>query len=308
METIKRLFNVADLFMIEHAKVKRLLFIDDQALFAGLDPDYATPYEAGWASAITLSEAQPTDEITVDQIAQLTAAVEAQLTLCRNKFQDTKHFIEKAFPNNPGVWAEFGYNNYDAQRRGQTGMIEFMKLLHTTATKYSAQLIAQNYLAPAIAEILTLRTALDNANNAQEKAIATRLLVTQTRINAHNATWNPTVSVARASKTVFRNDPARYNMYLLPASDEEQAALNITGTVTDKVTGLPLTDAEVKLTALAITVTTDTNGRYALANLPSGTYDLLISATFHTTLAINGIVVDADSGSPTVADAALVPE
>lgn len=293
--------------MIEHGKVKRLLFMDDQALFVALDPDYANPYEVGWATAIGQSEAQPTDEIILDQTTQLTAAVEAQLTLCRNKFQDSKRFIEKAFPNNPGVWNEFGYNNYDAQRRSQTGMIEFMKLLHTTATKYSTQLIAVNYLAPAIAEIDTLRSALDNANNAQELFMAQRPLITQTRINAHNATWAFSVSVARAAKSIFRNDPARYNMYLLPASDEDQSTLNIIGTVTDKNTGQPIQGAQVKITTLGIQVTTDSNGKFAIANLPSGTYDLLISAAFYQTLAINGVMVDADSGSPTVADAALIP-
>jgi len=306
METVKRTFTIADQYMIEHSKVKRLLFIDDQAQFVGLDPDYANPYEDDWATAIGLSETQPTDEIILDQVTQLTAAIDTQMTLCRNKFQDTKRFIEKAFPNNPGVWNEFGYNNYDAQRRSQTGMIEFMKLLHTTATKYSAQLIAANYLAPAIAEIATLRTALDNANNAQELFIAQRPLATQTRVNAHNHTWTYSVSVARAAKSIFRNDPARYNMYLLPASEEDQSALKITGTVTDKATGQPIQGAQVKIVALGIAVTTDSNGRYGIANLASGTYELLVSAAFYQVVALSGIEVDADSGGPTVADAALI--
>lgn len=307
MEPIKRKYTVSDLFMMEHTKTMRSHFNDNLAAFTAFDPDFDTDFYNDWGTAITASEAQPTDEIVRDQLTQLTEAVEQAMTACRTKFQDSKYFIEKAFPKNTGVLNEFGYNNYEAQRRSQTGMTEFMKLFHTTALKYAAQLAAVNYPAAAIAEIDALRTVLDDANMAQETFDGQRPLITQTRIQTHNTLWDITVQVSTAAKAIFRNDPARFNMFLLPPSDETSERISITGLMTDMMTSQPIEGGTVSVSGMDISVTTDSNGRFNIGLLPDGPHDLAASAAGYVPTVINGVVTDSGNKAPTVANIALSP-
>jgi hypothetical protein len=307
MEPIKRKYTVSDLFMMEHSKVLRSHFNDNLPAFTAFDPALDTTFHNDWGTAVANSENQPTDEIVRDQLTQLTEAVEQAMTACRTKFQDSKYFIEKAFPNNSGVQNEFGYNNYDAQRRSQRGMTEFMKLFHGTALKYAAQLAAVNYSAAAIAEIDTLRTALDDANMAQERFEGQRPLATQTRIETHNALWDITVQVSTAAKSIYRNNPALFNMFLLPPSDETSEKISITGLMTDSVTSQPIEGGTVAVPALDISVTTDSNGRYNLAMLPNGPHDLNASAPGYDSTVLTGVVVNNANKAATVRNIALSP-
>lgn len=306
METITRIYKTSDPFMQEFTKTMREHFVEDQAAFATFDPDFANPYEEVWLTAINTSGAQPTDEIVIDQLTQLTADVEAAMTNARNKFQDSKYFIEKAFPNNVPVWNEFGYDNYNGIRLDQRGMIEFMKLLHTTATKYAAELTTAGYNAAAIAEIETLMVALDTANTTQEKFKGDRGVITQTRISAHNALWDITTRTSKAGKVVFRNDAARYNLCLLPASDENPAQLSIIGIVTDQATSDPIQEAEVSIASEGITVLTDSNGAFGIASLANGSYNLEVAHPNYQATSLNDVVVDDSGDVPTSADAQMV--
>ena len=113
---ITRLYKIIDPEMYEASKTKRGFFLEDKADFINFDADFADPFAAGWLTDISDAEAIPQDEVLDDQLTQLTKTVEEEMTNCRNKFQDSKYFIEKTFPDNIPVWNEFGYNNYDDTR------------------------------------------------------------------------------------------------------------------------------------------------------------------------------------------------
>jgi hypothetical protein len=299
METIKRLFTVSDLFMIEHSKISRVHFNDNLADFTAFDSDLDAAFYTAWGTAIAASESQPTDEIVRDQLTQLTAAVDTAMANCRKKFQDSKYFIDRAFPNNAGVQNEFGYNNYDTQRRSARELIDFMQFFHLAAVKYAVQLNAVNYDAANIAGIATLRTALNNAREAQKVFEDGRPLATQTRLQTHNDLWVITVQVSTAAKAIYSNDAARFNMFLLPPSDETTTTLSITGQMYDTSTLTPIEGGLVTIIALNISVSTDNNGRFNFALIPDGTYDLKGSAINYTSSTFPGVVVNGDSPTPT---------
>ena len=137
-----------------------------------MDADFKTPFETVWKDSITDAENAPTDEQVVDAQANLTDAVEVTLKDCCNYFQSLKYKIEKAFPNQPGIWKEFGYDNYDDARQVPERMIVFMKVFHDVAasTKYKTTLIAAGFSQINIDDILTKRTALVDAKTAQENS------------------------------------------------------------------------------------------------------------------------------------------
>jgi hypothetical protein len=311
LEALKRLYNIADAYMIEFAKTLRLFFIEDQAAFTAEDSNFATPFEANWQTVIDTAEAEPTDEQRKDQLMQLTETTLEEMDLCRECFQGSKRYIKKAFPNNITIWNEFGFDDYDDIERKHPEMIQFMKRFHSTAVKYSAQLgtPAVNFDAAKIAEIETRRAALDAANNAQEKFKKDIPTYTQQRIQKLNAVWEICTDVGGVGKSLFKDDYAKYQHYLLPASEETESFM-LSGTVTEVATaGNPdpagIEEVTVTVVELALTTETDSNGSYGFGILPPGTYTLQLSKTGYVTQNIPGIVITEDSELEQDAELAL---
>lgn len=216
---ITRNYSMADATMVEFALTIFGQFKNDKAAFVSYDPDFGGTFEADWQADIKAAEEVPSDEALVDAQEGLTRDVEQLMEDSRHKFQDSKRFIEKAFPDNKPVHNEFGYDNYDTARQVQTKMIFFMENFHRVAEKYKTQLIAQNYTQAHIDEIETLHDQLHDANEEQEGAKEGRPVVTQDRIITLNKPWDTTVDVSRAAKAIFHDDAAKFKSYLLPASE-----------------------------------------------------------------------------------------
>lgn len=280
---ILRVYSITDPEMYEASKTKRGFFLEDKADFIIFDGDFADPFGADWLTAISAAEGIPQDEVLDDQLTQLTAAVEAEMKICRDKFQDSKYFIEKAFPDNIPVWNEFGYNNYDSVRRVQTKLLLFMKNFHAVAEKHKVILIAAGYAQAKIDEIETVRAGLDAANLEQELFIGNLPVITQSRHSKNNSVWEIMVRVCTAGKRIFKDNFGKYQRYLLPPGEENPEALSILGLITDSVTNLPLEGALVELQPVDLEDTTAANGRYSFGGLPDGDYILNISLADYVT-------------------------
>lgn len=276
-QVIKRLFSITDAYMLEFARVLRLIFIEDQPAFSAKDSNFSPPFETEWLTVIETAENEPTDELRKDQLRQLTETVLQKMTDCRDNFQDAKRYIKKAFPDNKIIWDEFGFNDYDSVERKQPEMIQFMKRFHNTALKYASELAQPNvnFDAVKVAEILARHNALNDANNAQEKFKKELPVHTQNRINKMNAVWNICTDVCDVGKSIFKNNPAKYHQYLLPPSEEKPDVLNLRGTVVSAATGLPVQGVTVSISEIAdITATSDSNGKWGFAKVAAGTYTL----------------------------------
>ena len=135
-EEIIRSYQMADDDMFQFTGTMIGLFEGDKAAFIAYDPDFSDPFQANWQADLETAEAVPKDEAIVDEQTGLTAKVEALMDQCRHKFQSSKFFIEKAFPNNGPVQNEFGYDDYDKVRKSQPKMVSFMENFHRVAEKY----------------------------------------------------------------------------------------------------------------------------------------------------------------------------
>ena len=311
-EQVKRPYDVFDAYALQSGKTLRGLFIADQATFLARDPSFGNPYEMNWDAAITDAENQPSDNTIEDQLAQKTDDVEEQMELCRNNFQDAKPFIKKAFPNKPATWNEFGFEDYNTVRKDQAEMLQFMKNFHSTAVKYSAQLIAVNFTQVMIDEIETRRAALNTTNNIQEQFKKERLSITETRVTKLKTAWNFCQTVCETGKLIFRNQYAKYQQYLLPASDETTPMI-LKGKVTQPAIGggatppTPVEDVNISVMGLPGLITqSDSNGNYGFGNIPAGTYNINFNKPGYMPQSIPGVVI-TDIDHPVTLNVVMMP-
>ena len=290
-EPIRRDFSLADTEMIQDARTKHASFTEDKADFVAFDPDFADPYADNFESQIDAAEAMPDDETILDQQQQLTNAVDLEMQKSRDKFQDSKPFIVKAFPTDAAIQNEFGFNDYKKAQSNQGVFIKFMLKFHGVAEKYKVQLIAQNYTQVKIDEILTRYTALKDADIAQELFIKSRPTKTQDRIKKYNTAWQTEKVICTAGKRIYKDDYAKYQRYLLPPGEETPEALSIQGTVTNAVTSAPEEAVSVEIIANGILVLTSAQGIYGLGGLPAGTYELKFSKAGLQDLTVPNVVV-----------------
>lgn len=302
-EQEKRHYNLPDAEMLELSATMREHFIEDKADFIDRNPKFDDPYAEQWDGKITVAEDEPTDEQIDDILQQKTTAVEDAMTQCRNKFQDSKTFIEDAFPNKQAVWNEFGYDDYNAASKSQSDFIQFMNRFHAVAEKYKINLIDNNYTQEKIEEIETLAEALKDANTEQEVYKGNIPVITQNRVTVMNACYAVTSEVGRSGKLIYRTDFAKYQRYLLTPSDEAPDVFSIIGTVTDAATGEALADVTVSIESLGISTSTDSEGMYGFGALDNGTYEVKFEKAGYQDATVNAEVAGDE---PTVADIAMV--
>lgn len=265
-ETTRLFSGINDETMLAGAELMRDIYADDVAQFAAFDASFNAAFLTNWDAVIDNGRAFPSDETVSDVIAQLTETLNDVWESCKNHFQDSKYFIEKAF-DSKAKQNEFGFDDYRKMTREQDKVVPFMDQFHTTAEANAAALIAQGYTQAKIDAIEDLSEAFREANRAQEKAKKDRLVATQTRIETMNEVWVVLQRVNKASKSVFRGNAAKLQQYLLPAAgtNETDDNLSIRGKITDTDTNAPIVEATVTLPALSLSTTTDDNGNYAFA-------------------------------------------
>ncbi len=301
---LDRKYDISDANMLSDANNKRAYFIEDQVDFANFDLDFASPYEANWLTTIEAAETFVDDETVLDQITGKTQTLNTIMGDCRDYYQGAKHFVEKAFPNNPAVQKEFGFNDYDEARKTQPKMVLFMYKFHKVAQQYNVELIAKNYSQIMIDGIKTLADNLKAANVDQDTFIGNRGVKTSTRSTLHNNVWDITTLICKTGKRLYRDDYGKYHRYMLPGSEEPEAELALKGFVRDSITNLVLEDATVSIVELAINTQTDSLGKYAFGILPAGTYTLEITKAGYTSQTLPGIIIT--DGITTTQDIQLV--
>ena len=311
-EALTRIYKVSDNFMLQHAKTLRLNFIEDQPTFVTRDPDFNNPYEMNWLAAIVTAESHPTDEQVDDMMTEKTNEVETAMVNCRNKWMDTKPFVKKAFPDNDAVQNKFGFNDYQNIDHSHSGMQKFFRLLHGAATEYAAQLIAKNYTQVMIDEIETLRAALETADTAQEKFKTDIPVFTRDRSQKYNAVYKISQTVCETGKLIFRNDYAKYQKYLLPASDETTPMI-LKGKVTQPAIGggasqpTPVAGVTVSIMELPLLNTqTDSNGNYGFGSIPAGTYSINFNKVGYMPQSMPGVVI-TDINNPVTVNVVMTP-
>lgn len=222
---VQKLYNKTHTEMLEEATVKETFAAEDIAKITAFDTKIDLPFLTLCGTRLTAAKGILTDEMVMDQVTQKSQALKNLLNDCRNGFQDVKHFVEKAFPNDKGVKKEFGYDDYEDARKSQPKMIVFMKMLATTVGKYSVQLTAQGMPAALPTRITNLSKDIELANKEQEVSKSGRTITTQERVTSYNAVWKDLQVICSAGKRAHINDYARYRRYILYSTNQQPPVL-----------------------------------------------------------------------------------
>jgi len=277
-QVIRLYKKLSDSLMLQEAQTVHDLFEDDQAEFEAYDADFAAPFAANFQSAIDAAMSVQTDEQVQDQIGALTEVVEAEMEKSRENFQDAKRFIKKAFPGQAGTWREFGFDHYEKDARLQHRLARFMGHFAYMVEKpeNSTALAAINFTAAMQAGVRTRATALLEAGRAQEKLIKARPRLTHERLQLYNDVWRILQDLAEAAKSIYRDDYAKYNEYLLPGrSNHRQEGYAVAGTAT--IDGAPTKGIRIEIVELGLVTLTNAAGGFAFAQLPAGSFTLRAS-------------------------------
>ena len=273
-ENVNKLYSgITDAQMLEETQTILDLFVAYQPEFAVFDASLNAAFAADVQAKIDAGIDFPTDETVLNQITELTDAVNQAWEACKEHFQDAKYFIEKAFPGNTARHKVFGFGDYTEMSRSQSKVMPFMDQFGDTAAEHGTALIAAGYTLAKIEAIPELAAAFNEANREQEMAKKARLELTQTRTQTMNAVWTAIKTINLASKSVYRNNYARLQQFLMPApaSNEAREALSLSGTIINTVTNLPEPNVAVALPDLGLATTTDLTGSYGFAaGTPAG--------------------------------------
>jgi len=294
-EQLKRLYSgIADHKVFSKAQTIHNLLAEDLADFAAKDAEFDLAFVANFQTEIDTCEGTKTDETYMDEVEQLTKNMNEAWADCKEYFQDMKYYIEKAFPNDPAIHNQFGFDNYRDMSREQGRVVLFMDALEMKATEFQTQLIAAGMTPGQVALVANLRAAFKAADMAQNDALTKRIKLTQLRIKQYNKLWVILQQVNQLSKAVYRGDYAKLQQYLLPApANNEVASLALTGTVLDASTNEPIADAVVELPALSLTTTTDDTGKYGFTqSIPAGETTLRVSASGYVDSETTVTIVD----------------
>jgi len=215
-----RFYGAPDSRMLDFSRSVHGYYVNDLPDFTSFDPDFDSLYGDAFLVAIGNAETYSSDNQLIDVLATATVEVEAKMKDCRDYFQHMKYFIEKAFPGNRTVWNEFGYNDYNRCRKVQVKMIQFMRDLHETATKYATQLATAHFDAPKILQIKTLADALQTANTTQESVRRGRSTGSYERVILLNAVWDICQNIRKAAKVIYANNWGKWQQYLIPWGGE----------------------------------------------------------------------------------------
>ncbi|MBI5215831.1 MAG: hypothetical protein HY960_08765 [Ignavibacteriae bacterium] len=217
-----REFRMSDAVMFQQSRRVYDAFVTDRVAFEDYNIKFKEPYGAEWLTALDTATVAAPHTAVKGELKGKTVVVVDWMEECRNFFQLMKPFIEDAFPNQPAVWDEFGFDDYMRVRYSQPEMITFMGNLHAKAVEHSTKLIESNFTQQKIDRIGELHQSLLTADSTQESFKDSSEEGTEERVNKMNAAWRKTREVARIGKLLFKSSPAKYEKYVIYGADGEE--------------------------------------------------------------------------------------
>ena len=215
MSANERLYTVSDAAMLLRAETVNASLPEDIADFTAIDTTLDETYPTTISSALSNVLAIKTDQVIIDEQAQLTENLLAKSKECSTGYRTIAYFARKAFPDSPAVQNQFGLNDYEKARDNQAQMILFMESMAATAQRYSAELIAEGCSQATIDNIAALATGLKAANTAQEKFKKDRGVITQERVIKLNELYKLLTPISEVAQIIYADNPAMLAKYVL---------------------------------------------------------------------------------------------
>lgn len=168
---------------------------------------------------------------------------------------------------------------------------------------------------PSLAQVNAAVSAFNSLNQQQENAKAL-YDIAQEQLEAQNPEadklilkmWNETeTAFDEGDKASMRRKCRQWGVVYIPSPGEviSPDEFSITGTITDSVTGLPVSNAAVVVQSPETIVTTDAQGKYFVPLQPAGSYIIFVHKDGYIEHTVGGVVVT--DGAITIRDIEITP-
>lgn len=268
-------------------------YTEHLAAFTAFRPMYTLTFVQDALNVLNHAEELPNAQARYAQSEvlkiQLTALAQNNL----NQWQFLKRYIETAFPPlevKPRL-EEAGYTIYDkAKNLNWERLIDMNQQAINFLQTHIATLTANDNM-PA-----TFQTAYANlATQVKDKHLQFKSAEesaydqTETKIEANNQVYNQLMSMFKDGQLIFEYDEGIRRQFTFATILElvsSAGPAGVKGTITDINTQLPVENVLVKLLLTDHTVYTDTQGKYEIKPIPSGTYNISVQADNYQPLII----------------------
>ena len=284
--------------IMERSQIIKASYDANLGSFKTFDQDLNQDYSDNLGAKI-----QEIDNITPDKImlVQQQKATKHMLDCSKsavNNVKNIRYYVEKAFPDNQLMLAEFGYNTLAKVQYSQLKLIKHLKLFVISLKAYKAELIAKGLSETVITETIQLAADVEDANIKQELAKKARYKTTALRIKAFDELLELIGNITKAARYIYQNQPDQLRDYVLEntakkktvkkaGEDVEPAYLQ--GTITDAETNEAIEDAIVEIANTEFSSVTDEDGEFYIDELVPGTYIIRIAAFGYKDLEISGV-------------------
>jgi hypothetical protein len=222
MPSNERLFKVPEAMLLEHAEVVAEMFATDAADFTAFDSTLTVEYGTTIKNAVSAVTALKSDQVIIDQMAELTQGVLNAMGTCNTDYKTIAYFVRKAFKNNKAMQNQFGFNDIEKVRKSQPKMVLFMEEHAGTAMEHKTELVAQGCKEELIDKLLLDALNLKTANINQEKFKKERGVITQERVKLLNEVYKLLKPISEVAQIIYSDDAARLAKYNLPRPKSSQ--------------------------------------------------------------------------------------
>lgn len=226
MSQNERQFKVPEATLLEYAEVVAEMFAIDAADFIAFDSTFTVEYGISIKNAVGAVTALKSDQVIIDQMAELTQNVLDAMSTCNTDYKTVAYFVRKAFKNNKAVQNQFGFNDIEKVRKSQPRMVLFMEEHAGTAMEHKTELVAQGCTETLIDKLLLDAQNLKLANIKQEKFKKERGVITQERVKLLNEVYMLLKPINDVAQIIYSDDAAQLAKYSLPKPKSSQNTVN----------------------------------------------------------------------------------
>ena len=218
-----RMYQGADAFMTEEARVAHGLIMNDLAKFTNFDSTFTPAYMADFLNDIEAADTVVADSAVSDEQRLKTETLNAVMEQARSVYNDVKYFAGKAFPTSSATRDLFGLNDYEAVRKNPAKMIQFLHEMHNAAVTYQAELLVVGFSKTTTTAILDIREALQQSNTDQKTFRKARPKLTEDRIILLNNCYSKLALLYSAAQLVYKDDYAKRKQFVFLSSSASGA-------------------------------------------------------------------------------------
>ena len=153
------------------------------------------------------------DEMWIGNVTTATQAKDALAESQKKKMRNIRNMAEIKFTVKSGSYRSYGFENMD--ELSDNKLVRLGRRVLTVATAQQADLAGQGLDAAALTGLATNVNALDAAVDTKHNAEKDRDVAQQNRVEAGNALYTLMDTYCSIGKTIWADDPARFNDYVI---------------------------------------------------------------------------------------------